>query len=101
NVQHGTHHQTGWKPGSVGHPIPGVAVKVVDPVTGQPLPYGTEGLLLVHGPHCMLGYLGQPQQTAQVVRQGWYITGDLAAIDEDGFIWLVGRWSSPTSTVLP
>jgi len=100
NVQNGTHHQTGWKPGSVGHPIPGVAVKVVDPVTGQPLPCGTEGLLLVHGPHCMLGYLGQPQQTAQVIRQGWYITGDLAAIDEDGFIWIVGRWAGATSTVL-
>jgi acyl-[acyl-carrier-protein]-phospholipid O-acyltransferase/long-chain-fatty-acid--[acyl-carrier-protein] ligase len=94
NVRHGRQQQTGWKPGSVGHPIPGVAVKVVEPTTGQPLPCGTAGLLLVHGPHRMLGYLGQPQQTAQVVRQGWYITGDLATVDEDGFIWIVGRCPS-------
>jgi acyl-[acyl-carrier-protein]-phospholipid O-acyltransferase/long-chain-fatty-acid--[acyl-carrier-protein] ligase len=100
NVRYGKHHQTGWKPGSVGHPIPGVAVKVVDPATGQPLPCGAAGLLLVRGPHRMLGYLGQPQQTAQAMRQGWYITGDLATLDEDGFIWIVGHVPSSTPALV-
>ena len=49
--------QIGHKPGTVGHPVPGVAARVVHPETRQPLPCGTEGLLLVKGPNRMLGYL--------------------------------------------
>jgi acyl-[acyl-carrier-protein]-phospholipid O-acyltransferase/long-chain-fatty-acid--[acyl-carrier-protein] ligase len=85
--------QIGTKPGTVGHPIPGVAVKVVDPDTEQSLPPGQEGLLLVKGPNVMAGYLGEPELTAQAMREGWYVTGDVAAIDEDGFIKITDRLS--------
>lgn len=93
NVEHGTEHQTGRKPGTVGHPIPCVAVKVVDRDTGALLPPGQEGLLLVKGPNRMLGYLGQPDKTAEVLRDGWYVTGDIAALDDDGFITITDRLS--------
>ena len=88
-----TQRQIGNKPGTVGHPIPGVAVKIIDPTTEQPLPVGQEGLLLVKGPNRMLGYLGQPELTKQAMRDGWYVTGDIAAVDEDGFIRITDRLS--------
>ena len=81
------------RPGTVGQPVPGVAARTVDPDTMQTLPVGTEGLLLIHGANVMKGYLGKPEQTAQVVRDGWYVTGDMAKIDDDGFITLTGRLS--------
>lgn len=93
DVEHGRVKQTGLKPGTVGHPIPGVVVKVVDPDTGEPLPAGKAGLLLVNGPNRMIGYLGQPALTAEVLRDGWYNTGDIASLDDDGFIQIVGRLS--------
>jgi acyl-[acyl-carrier-protein]-phospholipid O-acyltransferase/long-chain-fatty-acid--[acyl-carrier-protein] ligase len=70
-----------------------VVARVVHPETGAPLPSGTAGLLLVAGPNRMLGYLGQPEKTAEVLQDGWYVTGDIAAIDEDGFIRLTDRLS--------
>jgi acyl-[acyl-carrier-protein]-phospholipid O-acyltransferase/long-chain-fatty-acid--[acyl-carrier-protein] ligase len=85
--------QTGHKPGTVGHPIPGVAIKVVDPDTGQSLSAGQEGLLIARGPNVMLGYLGEPELTKQVLRDGWYVTGDIASVDEDGFITITDRIS--------
>jgi acyl-[acyl-carrier-protein]-phospholipid O-acyltransferase/long-chain-fatty-acid--[acyl-carrier-protein] ligase len=85
--------QIGHKPGTVGHPVPGVAARVVHPETWQPLPCGTEGLLLVKGPNCMLGYLKQPEKTAEVLHDGWYVTGDIATIDDAGFIQLTDRLS--------
>ncbi|RPI08450.1 MAG: acyl-[ACP]--phospholipid O-acyltransferase, partial [Acidobacteriales bacterium] len=91
DAQAGSSRQTGHKPGTVGHPIPGVAVKVVDPDSGQTLPPGSEGLLLVKGPNRMAGYLGQPDRTQEVVRDGWYVTGDIATIDEDGFLRITDR----------
>ncbi len=81
------------KPGTVGQPVPGVAARVVDPDTRQTLPVGAEGLLLIHGANVMKGYLGKPELTAQVVHGGWYVTGDMAKIDEEGFITLTGRLS--------
>ncbi|GIW94716.1 MAG: hypothetical protein KatS3mg110_2757 [Pirellulaceae bacterium] len=85
--------QTGLKEGSVGRPVPGVAVKIVHPETGQQLGCDQEGLLLVRGPNVMKGYLGRPDLTAEVLRDGWYVTGDMARIDEDGFIYITGRLS--------
>ena len=93
DVAHGNEKQIGHKPGTVGHPLPGVAVKIVDRDTEQSLPLGAEGLLLVSGPNLMLGYLGQPLLTEQALRHGWYVTGDIAAVDEDGFIRIVDRIS--------
>jgi acyl-[acyl-carrier-protein]-phospholipid O-acyltransferase/long-chain-fatty-acid--[acyl-carrier-protein] ligase len=81
------------KEGSVGRPIPGVSVKVVDPETFEPLPINTPGMLLVKGPNVMKGYLGQPEETARVMHDGWYVTGDIAEIDANGFITITGRQS--------
>jgi acyl-[acyl-carrier-protein]-phospholipid O-acyltransferase/long-chain-fatty-acid--[acyl-carrier-protein] ligase len=91
DVIEGTQHQIGRVVGTVGHPIPGVAAKVVCPVTGDPLDCGQEGLLLVKGPNRMSGYWRAPEQTAEVICDGWYITGDRAVIDENGFIWVTAR----------
>jgi acyl-[acyl-carrier-protein]-phospholipid O-acyltransferase / long-chain-fatty-acid--[acyl-carrier-protein] ligase len=85
--------QMGHKPGTVGHPIPGVAVRVVDVDTGHPLPAGTEGMLIARGPNVMLGYIGEPELTTQALRDGWYVTGDIASLDEDGFISITDRIS--------
>lgn len=81
------------KEGSVGRPIPGVRAKILDRETGEPLPANQPGMLWITGPNVMKGYLHHPEATAQVVRDGWYSTGDLAQIDEDGFITITGRES--------
>jgi acyl-[acyl-carrier-protein]-phospholipid O-acyltransferase/long-chain-fatty-acid--[acyl-carrier-protein] ligase len=90
--------QVGGKRGSIGHPLPGISVRVVDPATldhgtGEPLPPGQTGLLLVRGPNVMQGYLGRPDETAEVLRDGWYVTGDIALVDEDGFLVITDRLS--------
>jgi acyl-[acyl-carrier-protein]-phospholipid O-acyltransferase/long-chain-fatty-acid--[acyl-carrier-protein] ligase len=79
--------------GSVGRPMPGISAMVVDPETGAGPIIGKEGLLLVNGPNRMVGYLGEPALTAQSLRDGWYVTGDIAAIDEAGFIRITDRLS--------
>jgi acyl-[acyl-carrier-protein]-phospholipid O-acyltransferase/long-chain-fatty-acid--[acyl-carrier-protein] ligase len=118
--------QIGAKRGKIGHPLPGMSVRIVDPQTFAPqsgagvppasagvspaaipsenshegtrdafpnLPVGQLGLLLVRGPNIMQGYLGRPDKTAEVLRDGWYATGDIAAIDEDGFLQITDRMS--------
>lgn len=79
--------------GSIGPPLPGVAARVVDPETRELLEIDQEGMLEIAGPNLMLGYLDQPEKTAEVVRDGWYVTGDIARIDADGFIHITGRQS--------
>jgi len=93
DVEVGGVRQYGAKEGSVGHPIPGVAIRVVDPESGVPVKQGEAGLMLVRGPNVMLGYLGQPGKTAEVVRDGWYVTGDIGIMDDDGFIRITDRMS--------
>jgi len=93
NFDAGKYTQVGTKPGTVGHPLPGVAAKIVDPVTFQALATNQEGLLLVKGSNRMLGYLNQPERTAEVFHNGWYITGDIALIDDEGFIRITDRLS--------
>ncbi len=85
--------QVGGKRGRIGHPLPGIAVKIVDPETRERLPMDTPGLLLVRGPNVMKGYLGKPEKTAEVLQDGWYVTGDIAAEDEDGFLTITDRLS--------
>jgi acyl-[acyl-carrier-protein]-phospholipid O-acyltransferase / long-chain-fatty-acid--[acyl-carrier-protein] ligase len=90
--------QVGAKRGRIGHPLPGVSVRIVDPeaadpLAAPPLPPGQSGLLLVRGPNIMRGYLGRPEKTAEVLRDGWYITGDIAAVDDDGFLAITDRLS--------
>jgi acyl-[acyl-carrier-protein]-phospholipid O-acyltransferase/long-chain-fatty-acid--[acyl-carrier-protein] ligase len=85
--------QIGGKRGKIGHPLPGMSVRIVDPETRVPRAIGEAGLLLVRGPNVMRGYLGQPEKTAAVLDDGWYATGDMAALDEDGFLQITDRLS--------
>jgi acyl-[acyl-carrier-protein]-phospholipid O-acyltransferase / long-chain-fatty-acid--[acyl-carrier-protein] ligase len=85
--------QVGYKPGTVGHPIPGVVVRTVDLETFKDVAPGQEGMLLVKGPSVMMGYLGEPEKTHDVLRDGWYVTGDIARLDEDGFVTITDRLS--------
>ncbi len=77
--------------GTVGQPIPGVAVKAFHPDTLAPMPPGEAGILGVKGPNVMLGYLNQPEKTREVMRDGWYLTGDCGLVEPDGFIRITGR----------
>src|SRR5271154_1239400 len=85
--------QVGAKRGSIGHPLPGMSVKIIDPETLQTLAVNQPGLLLVRGPNVMQGYLNQPEKTAAVLQDGWYNTGDIAMLDEDGFLRVTDRLS--------
>jgi acyl-[acyl-carrier-protein]-phospholipid O-acyltransferase/long-chain-fatty-acid--[acyl-carrier-protein] ligase len=79
--------------GSVGRPVPGVSAKVVDLETGRDLKAGESGMLLIRGPNVMMGYLGREDLTSEVIRDGWYVTGDVSKIDDEGFIHITGRES--------
>jgi acyl-[acyl-carrier-protein]-phospholipid O-acyltransferase/long-chain-fatty-acid--[acyl-carrier-protein] ligase len=83
--------QVGARRGTIGHPLPGVSVRIVDPETSEPLPAGKPGMLMVKGPNVMKGYLGRPDKTAEVLKDGWYITGDIANMEEDGFLTITDR----------
>ena len=86
-------HQTGTKIGTVGQPLPGVFMKIVDPESGKELGADQPGLLLVKGSNVMAGYLGDEAKTTEVIKDGYYVTGDIARIDEDGFVTLTDRLS--------
>jgi len=87
------YYQPASRRGTVGQPLPGVSVQVVDPDSFAPLPPGTPGMLLVRGPNVMTGYMGREDLTAKVMRDGWYITGDIAMLDDDGFLTITDRLS--------
>ncbi|MCK9420797.1 MAG: AMP-binding protein [Nitrospirae bacterium] len=78
------------KPGTVGLPLPGIEVKVVND-SGDQLPPGIAGELLVKGPNVMRGYLNRPEDTAKTLRNGWLYTGDVATIDQSGHIRIIDR----------
>ncbi len=78
------------KPGSVGKAIPGVELKVVDRMDRKVSP-GETGEIIAKGENVMQGYWGLPERTAKVLRNGWLYTGDLARVDEEGFIYIVSR----------
>ena len=85
--------QIGAKRGTIGHPLPGIGVRIIDPESGETLSVDEPGLLLVRGPNVMAGYLNRPDKTAEVLRDGWYNTGDVATVDEDGFLRITDRLS--------
>lgn len=78
-------------PGSCGLPVPGLAVRLVDPATGLDAETGQEGELICRGPNLMRGYHNKPQETNDALRNGWYHTGDLARSDANGFLTITGR----------
>ena len=81
------------KEGTVGRPIPGVSARILDLDTGKTLSPGEPGMLQIKGLNVMKGYYAQPDLTAEVIQEGWYVTGDVAKIDQDGFIQITGRQS--------
>ncbi len=79
------------RPGSIGKPLPSVQVKIVDIVTGKELPRGEEGKILVKGDLVMKGYFDDIEETSLRIKDGWYDTGDMGMLDEDGYLWHRGR----------
>jgi long-chain acyl-CoA synthetase len=78
--------------GSIGVPIPGTDVRVVDIETGESeMPIGEPGELVVKGPQVMKGYWNMPEETAKTLRDGWLYTGDIARMDDDGYLYIVDR----------
>ncbi|MRU16642.1 malonyl-CoA synthase [Roseovarius sp. A21] len=78
--------------GTVGFPLPGVELKVTDPETGETLADGEVGQIEVRGPNVFKGYWQMPEKTAAELREdGFFITGDLGKVDEDGYVHIVGR----------
>lgn len=83
--------QVGTKIGTVGQPLPGIAVRIDHPETGERNLVEVDGSLLVTGPNVMRGYLGRDDLNRKKLIDGWYVTGDIARVDSDGFITLTGR----------
>lgn len=85
------------KPGSVGMALPGTRFRIVDPDTNEELPVGEAGMILIGGCQVMVGYLKDPEKTAQSLIEldgkRWYRTGDKGYLDEDGFLTIVDRYS--------
>lgn len=80
------------KPGTVGVPFPGTDMKIVDLDSGErELPPGERGEIIFKGPQVMKGYYKKPEETAEAVRNGWFYTGDIGIMDEEGYLTIVDR----------
>jgi acyl-[acyl-carrier-protein]-phospholipid O-acyltransferase/long-chain-fatty-acid--[acyl-carrier-protein] ligase len=90
---HLKHQQIYSQPGTVGRLIPGLRVKTTDPLTGRPSSFRKTGVLSYKGVNIFAGYLGNPEQTGAVLEDGWYSSGDLGHLDENGFLHVEGRLS--------
>lgn len=86
-------YQADREEGSVGRPVPGVSARIISPDDGHELPSGEDGMLMVRGANVMRGYVGEKEKTDEVIREGWYKTGDIAHLDPAGFIHITGRQS--------
>jgi len=86
------------KPGSIGIPLPDTDAKIVDLETGADLPGGESGELVIRGPQVMKAYWNRPEETAQVLRDGWFSTGDVARMDEEGYFIIVDRKKDQINT---
>ncbi len=93
----GPEHQASTLPssrnGSVGQLLPGLAIRVTDPGTDEELPIDRTGIIWFKGPNVFRGYLNDPKKTAEVIRDGWFRTGDVGRVDDDGFLHIEGRIS--------
>lgn len=79
--------------GTVGRALPGVTIRIVDPESGEECAPDVEGAVMVRGANVMQGYLDDPERTAEVLKDGWYDTGDIGTLDRDGFLTLTDRRS--------
>jgi acyl-[acyl-carrier-protein]-phospholipid O-acyltransferase/long-chain-fatty-acid--[acyl-carrier-protein] ligase len=95
NVPKGRHpdYQAYLREGTIGRPLNNLKVRITNPETGEVLPVDTPGMMEVSGPSVMKGYYKDPEKTNEVLKDGWYSTGDIATLDKDGFIKIVGRQS--------
>lgn len=84
-------HSLLFKPGSIGSPIENVEMRVVSTETGRSVPVGESGELLIRGPNVMLGYWNRPNDTAAAIVGGWFHTGDIGRMDEDGYFYIIDR----------
>jgi acyl-[acyl-carrier-protein]-phospholipid O-acyltransferase/long-chain-fatty-acid--[acyl-carrier-protein] ligase len=82
---------TGTRIGSVGRPLMGIAVRILNPETYEIVPIGQPGMVTINGPSRMAGYFREPALTAQSIHDGYYITGDIGYVDEDGFLYITDR----------
>lgn len=78
-------------PGSIGMPVDLAEMKVVDPETGENCPPGVPGEIAVRGRNVMLGYWNKPEETAEAVRDGWFYSGDIGKVDEQGYFYIIDR----------
>jgi acyl-[acyl-carrier-protein]-phospholipid O-acyltransferase/long-chain-fatty-acid--[acyl-carrier-protein] ligase len=93
DIQHGGLQHKGTRLGSVGKPIPGVSVRILDLESDTILPPDQEGRIFIKSPSQMQGYYNDPDRTASVMKDGWYDTGDIGKLDPDGFLIITDRLS--------
>jgi len=79
--------------GSVGQLLPGLAIHITDPATDQEVPIDRQGIIWFKGANVFPGYLGDPKKSAEVLKDGWFRTGDVGRVDADGFLYIEGRIS--------
>ena len=84
-------HRLRYVAGSIGTPIDGVEMKIVDNESGESLPPGELGEIAIRGPNVMLGYWNRPDDTAAAIRDGWFYSGDIGRMSDDGFYYIVDR----------
>jgi acyl-[acyl-carrier-protein]-phospholipid O-acyltransferase/long-chain-fatty-acid--[acyl-carrier-protein] ligase len=81
------------RPGSVGQLLPGLAIKITDPATEREVPINQQGIIWFKGSNVFPGYLNAPEKSAEVLQNGWFRTGDVGRVDDDGFLYIEGRIS--------
>jgi acyl-[acyl-carrier-protein]-phospholipid O-acyltransferase / long-chain-fatty-acid--[acyl-carrier-protein] ligase len=79
--------------GSVGQMLPGLAIRITDPATDREVPIDRQGIIWFRGPNVFPGYLNDPKKSAEVLKDGWFRTGDVGRVDADGFLYIEGRIS--------
>ena len=84
-------HRLWYKLGSIGAPIENVEMRIADVETGAEVATGDPGEIVIRGPNVMLGYWNRPEATAKAIRNGWFHTGDIGRVDEDGYFYIVDR----------